>query len=56
MTKHSSTFAFRLAERTPQGKGQWAARKGQAVAGCTEVIHFNYRYGKVGSPDSGVYC
>lgn len=51
MKTESKTFAFRLADRGAAPKDTWAARKGPAVAGCSEVRWGNYRYG-----DTGVFC
>jgi hypothetical protein len=45
------TFAFKLADKTPKGAGKWKARDGVALAGCTEVVHMNYR-----ESDTGVFC
>jgi hypothetical protein len=49
------TFAFKLADKTPKGPGKWQARDGVALAGCTEIIHMNYRELKPNG-DTGVFC
>jgi len=54
--KTSKTFAFRLASRDNSPKKQWKAREGGAVAGCTAVIHLNYRYQTSIGNDNGIYC
>lgn len=51
MKTESKTFAFRLADRDAAPEGKWAARKGPAIAGCSEVERLNYREG-----DTGVFC
>jgi hypothetical protein len=51
MKTEGKTFAFRLADRRPEPTGTWAARKGPAIAGCSEVWRMNYREG-----DTGVFC
>lgn len=51
MKTENRTFAFRLADRDTAPKGTWAARKGPAVAGCSEVERLNYREG-----DTGIFC
>ena len=51
MKTESKTFAFRLAGRDVAPEGKWTARKGPAVAGCSEVWRMNYREG-----DTGVFC
>lgn len=57
-------FAFRLAAdedqsaaSAPDAEGQWRARDGVAVAGCTDPTHQgDYRYGTRWSSDNGVWC
>ncbi|WP_374408562.1 hypothetical protein [Pelagerythrobacter sp.] len=51
MKSEKTTFAFRLADRSKTDDTKWAARKGPAIAGCSEVIRMNYREG-----DTGIYC
>ncbi|HMG46082.1 MAG TPA: hypothetical protein VK614_01290 [Allosphingosinicella sp.] len=45
------TFAFKLAARSPKDTGKWTARDGVALAGCSEVVHMNYREG-----DNSTFC
>jgi hypothetical protein len=45
MKTENRTFAFQLSRRGSAPKGTWAARKGPAVAGCSEVELMNWREG-----------
>lgn len=65
MQNHATLFAFKLAEkqaspqapRPPQAPVEWQVRDGVAVAGCSEVERFQYRYSStLNSRDTGQFC
>lgn len=65
MQNHATLFAFKLAEKqaSPQASAPsqlpaaWQVRDGVAVAGCSEVERFQYRYSStVNSRDTGQFC
>jgi hypothetical protein len=57
----NKSFAFKLAEKRPDGSGKWQARDGVSLAACTEVANLQWRSGSnysgqfVGH-DKGYYC
>lgn len=63
--KQSKLFAFKLAEKQVNTQAEspavpprsWKVRSGIAVAGCSEVERFQYRYtSTVNSRDTGQFC
>ena len=54
-------FAFKLANKQPAAPAaaptQWQVRDGIAMAGCSEVERFQYRYtSTLNSRDTGQFC
>lgn len=61
MQNQPKLFAFKLAEKQvptpPAPPVEWKARDGVALAGCSEVERFQYRYSStVNSRDTGQFC
>jgi hypothetical protein len=65
MHNRPKLFAFKLAEKQESTRAStrsaspaaWKARDGVAVAGCSEVERFQYRYtSTVNSRDTGQFC
>lgn len=65
MQNQAKLFAFKLAEKQespqaatpPQASVAWKVRDGVAVAGCSEVERFQYRYtSTLNSRDTGQFC
>lgn len=62
MNNDKKVFAFKLAEKKKEEKekaatAKWQAREGVALAGCTDPTgNGDYRYGRNGGIDNGVWC
>ncbi|NHQ90825.1 hypothetical protein [Janthinobacterium lividum] len=61
MQNQPKLFAFKLAEKKistpPTPPTEWKVRVGVAIAGCSEVDRFQYRYSStINSRDTGQFC